>query len=1030
MTGRIAAYRDQAHSDEPWTQAGETEDQLRDVLVNLRARTGHDFTNYKLATVQRRVARRMSIIGVTDVADYAQILREQSPEAAALMQELLISVTSFFRDPEAFSRLEHAAIPRIFDGKRRLDQVRAWVAGCATGEEAYSIAMLLAEAASERAEAPTVQLFATDLDRRAIAVAREGLYSDADVADVSEERVHRFFQKEPAGYRIRRELRETVLFAEHNLIKDPPFSHLDLVASRNLLIYLNRTIQGRVIETFHFALRRGGYLFLGASESPEGWGDLFTVVDKDARLYESRTDGRPPAMPPMDPVSPFQERLSPPPGPSPVRPSERLLPADLHQRLLEQYAAPSLLISEEHDIVHLSERAGEYLQVTGGEPSRNLIKLARPELRGDLRAALYRAGRERASVEVRGVSVSGPGPARRIDITVRPVLRDGDPARGYFLVIFADGTAPPEGAAPLQLAPSQPVAEHLEDELVRLRSLLRTTIEQYETQVEEAKAANEELQAMNEELRSAAEELETSKEELQSVNEELTTVNQELKVNIDELALANNDFQNLINSTNLGTIFLDRSLRVKMSTPGAQDIFNLLPSDSGRPLTDLTSSLIYQGLHDDIREVVNRLQTIEREVETGKGQWFLMRIFPYRTVDDRIDGVVLTFLDITERRAAATKMRGSEERFRLLVASAIDYAIFTMDLDGIVDSWNPGAERMFGYTSDEILGSSSQILFTPEDRAAGVPALEIGKAMADGRADDERWHLRKDGSRLYCSGVTTRLGGEAPVGLAKIARDLTAQQQAARDLEDAHAALDSKVRERTSALESEVALHAAAELHVTRLMRNLVTSQEDQRARIARDLHDHLGQQLTALRLTLERHRDRCQPQTRADVEGAIAQTKKIDDEIDFLAWELRPAVLDDLGLAVALPRYVAEWSQHYGVAAECHATGFARERVTPAAEVTFYRIAQEALNNVLKHAHASQVNVILETHDGLATLVVEDDGIGFDPGEAMTDERGLGLAGMRERAALIGASLQIESTPTQGTTIFVRCPAKGQAKK
>jgi len=1023
IPGRIATYHRHLVEPEqmPLTAADPAAEPLREVLTLLRVRTGHDFANYKEATLQRRIARRMAVRELTTITEYTQLLREHPEEANALMRELLISVTSFFRDPGAFLTLEQRIIPRLFDRKRGVDQVRAWVAGCATGEEAYSIAILLAEGAAAAAEPPPVQVFATDLDQRAIVIAREGLYVEADVADVSEERLHRFFQRDPGGYRVRRELREMVLFADHNLIRDPPFSHLDLVSCRNLLIYLNRSIQDHVLETFHFALRPGGYLFLGTSESVDAPGHLFATLDKNGHIYESRVAPSRPAPLVLPPVFPVPDRRAL--RPAAPRTSERVLPADLHLRLLEQYAPPSLIVSDEHYLIHVSEGAGAYLQVTGGEPSRDLLKLLRPELRGDLRAALQQSARQRTSVEIRGRRVSAVDGVRRLNIMVRPVLREGDPAHGYFLIVFADAEPADGDPPPVALATTEPLTQQLESELAQLNGQLRTTIEQYETQVEEAKASNEELQAMNEELRSAAEELETSKEELQSVNEELATVNQELKIKIEELALANDDLQNLINSTNLGTIFLDRGLCVKMSTPGAREIFNLLPSDAGRPLSDLTDSLLYQHLHRDIRQVVDRLESIERELEARDGRWFLMRIYPYRTVGDRIDGVVLTFLDVTERHHAAIRMSGSEERFRLLVDSAVDYAIFTMSFDGIVDSWNPGAERMFGYAAAEIIGRRSEVLFTPEDRVAGVPAVEIGNAMRHGRADDERWHVRKDGTRLYCSGVTTRLGGERPVGLVKIARDLTSQQQAQMAIEEAHLALDSKVRDRTRELEAEVALHATAEQHVTRLMRKLVTSQEDQRARIARDLHDHLGQQLTALRLTLERQRDCCPTDQRSDIDRALAQSKAIDQEIDFLAWELRPAVLDDLGLAVALPRYVAEWSQHYGVAAECRTAGFTRSRLTTAAEVTLYRIAQEALNNVLKHAHASQVNVILETRDAMATLLIEDDGVGFDPTDTQAGERGLGFAGMHERAALIGGSLEVESVLTRGTTVFVRCP-------
>ena len=365
----------------------------------------------------------------------------------------------------------------------------------------------------------------------------------------------------------------------------------------------------------------------------------------------------------------------------------------------------------------------------------------------------------------------------------------------------------------------------------------------------------------------------------------------------------------------------------------------------------------------------------------------------------------------------------TEERLRLLIDSAVDYAIFTMTFDGTIDSWNVGAGRMFGYDTEEVIGKNFALLFTPEDRAAGVPEREAGQAATVGRAEDERWHVRKDGSRLYCSGVTTRLGGDAPVGLAKIARDLTTQRQAEQAVEAAHAALDERVRQRTSELAAEVAMHTAARHDVTRLLRKLVSSQEEQRARIARDLHDHLGQQLTALRLTLERHRERCTEGDTGDIARALEQTQSINGELDFLAWELRPAMLDDLGLAAALPRYVAEWAEHHGVAVECRTVGYGRGHLTPEAEVTFYRIAQEALNNTLKHAFASQVNVILESRDGVVMLAVEDDGGGFDVEAVQAGESGLGLANMRERAALIGGTLAVESGPNQGTTIFLRCP-------
>ena len=998
-------------------------DAVRDILTVLRVRTGHDFSNYKPGTIERRIERRIHIRGLGSPAAYARVIKENPAEAVALMKELLISVTHFFRDPEAFAVLSDRIVPRIFLSKVNGDQVRAWVPACASGEEAYSVAMLLVEHASTMVDQPALQVFATDLDEAAVATARDGFYTDADVADVSEQRLRRFFTREAGGYRIKRELREIVLFAHHNVIKDPPFSHLDLISCRNLLIYFNRPAQERIIQTFHFALRPGRYLFLGTSETPEALNELFMPADKTAHVYESRTVtsriallvGDQPAFVPREP-----------PRPPETRPNERILPADLHHQLLERYAPPSVVVTDEHNVVHMSERVGRFMAVPAGEPTRDILQLVRAELRPELRGALSQAARTRTSVIVGDVSIQLPDGGASVTISVHPVLRESDPARGYLLVTFHERDAAAAVAETPRAAEAlEPVARQLEEELSRIKNSLRSSVEQYETQVEEAKASNEELQAMNEELRSAAEELETSKEELQSVNEELTTVNQELKIKIDELGLTNNDFQNLINASEIGTIFLDREMRVKLSTPAATQIFNLLKSDVGRPLSDITSQLGYEEMYKDVRTVLDDLRTVERQLQTREGRWTRMRIRPYRTTDDRIDGVVITFQDETDRHNAEERLREGEERLRLLIDGANDYAIFTMSPVGMIDSWNTGAERMFGYRNDEIIGRHVDVLFTPEDRAAGVPAQELRQAHERGRTSDERFHLRRDGSRFYCSGATIRLG-ERP-GYARIARDLSAQREQAEALRGARADVDTRIRERTGELEAEVTARAAEHHQVIDLLRKVVTAQEDERARIARDLHDQLGQQLTALRLSLQRHREALGEATPAggngkgDLDAALTLADRIDRDLDFLAWQLRPAVLDDVGLAAALPLFVREWSAYYRIPAEYQSGGLGAGMLSPDAEIVFYRVAQEALTNVVKHAHASRVDVMLEARDGSVVLIVEDDGVGFDTGDRQARDRGIGLVGMRERASLIGASLEIESAPGEGTSVFLR---------
>ena len=735
---------------EPQSRHSPDERSLHELFSTLRGQTGHDFSNYKRATVLRRIVRRMGVRQTPDLQKYVQLMRDQPDETQALLKDLLISVTNFFRDARAFEALEKQVIPALFTGKREDHQVRVWVPGCATGEEAYSIAMLLEEYSSSMPESPSVQLFATDIDEQALATAREGIYTINDAADVSPERLRRFFTKDGERYQVRKELREMVLFARHNLIKDPPFSHLDLISCRNLLIYLNRSAQQRVMEVIHFALEPHGFLYLGSSESIEGAGDLFVTVDKEAHLFQSRGGTARLALPMSPQVagewSPQRGRPSAPP---PVSVRERLAAPDLHQRLLEQYASPSVVVNEDHEIIHLSDNAGRFLQVAGGEPTQSLIKAVRPELRLELRTALYQAAQHRTNVETRGLPMRIGDRNTTVNVLVRPVVRDDDPARGFFLVIFEETR---EGDARQGAEPSMPTREpalHIEEELGRIKGQLRATVEQYETQAEELKASNEELQAINEELRSASEELETSKEELQSVNEELRTVNQELKVKIEEQAQASNDVQNLINSTDIGTVFLDRAGRIKLFTPRARDIFNLIAGDRGRPLEDINSHLVDVDLHAHIDLVLDRLERVEQEVTTRDGQWFLMRVSPYRTSDDRIDGVVLTFVDITERKAIAEQVRESEARLRrALEIDTVGVIFFRLDSDRITDT-NEAFLKMSGYAGGDIRGDrlnwetmtapdhTTQISAGLEDlRTTGRPVTrEVDFIQPDGR----RW---------------------------------------------------------------------------------------------------------------------------------------------------------------------------------------------------------------------------------------------------------------------------------------------------
>jgi two-component system, chemotaxis family, CheB/CheR fusion protein len=878
--------------------------------------------------------------------------------------------------------------------------VRIWVAGCATGEEAYSLAMIFAEQTLDKVDMPAVQVFATDIDDEAIMVAREGLYSNSDVADVSPERLRRFFNQEGDEFRIRREIREMVLFASHNVLKDPPFSRLDLTTCRNLLIYLNPAAQKRVLETLHFALKPHGYLFLGMSEAIDSANDLFVPVVREQHIFQSR---------------PVVTRLSYPVETAPAfrfaqpmplkskttdeeRIIERLSSAALHLQLLEYYAPPSVLINEEYEIIHTSEKAGRYMQIAG-DPSVNLLKVIRPELRLELRTALYQAVQRKTDIRLNELKVCFESGTELINILIRPILRPFEGTSGLVLVVFepvksGDKSEDAEKSeVPEAVKQIEPIARQLEDELIWTKLQLRTTVEQYEVQTEELKAANEELQAMMEEAHSSNEELETSKEELQSVNEELTTVNQELKIKIEELTHSNDDFQNLMNSTSIGTMFLDRSFKIKMFTPNMRELFSLLPTDIERSLTDITTKLDYPGLIPDLESVLKNLQPIEQETRARDGRTFMARILPYRTTVDQISGIILTFIDITKRKEDEARLRESEENLRLLIESATDYAIFTISSAGHVKTWNKGAERIFGFKEREIIGRSGDVLFTPEDRAKGIPGQEMQMALEKGRAEDERWHLRKDGSRFFASGIMQPLS-DREAGFVKIARDMTAKIQAERHQREKE------------------------------MLQKLISAQEDERRRIARDLHDELGQQLTALRIRLDAVRKKCDDEALcAQIDETQLIAARIDKGVDFLAWELRPAALDDLGLFPAIEKYVNEWSLYTETEAEVIALSLKKARFLPEVETNLYRIVQEAFNNIHKHARASRVEVQFEKRDDSIVLVIEDNGCGFNIEEKMNRSTGIGLIGMKERAALIGGFFDIESAPGQGTTIYTRVP-------
>ena len=739
----------------------QTHSNFEKIVILLRAQTGHDFSHYKKQTVYRRIERRMAIHLIARIASYVRFLQENPKELELLFKELLIGVTRFFRNPEVWRQLQAEIFPALLKDGLPKQTLRVWIPGCATGEEAYSLAIVFQEALEQLKQSRkyTLQIFATDLDKDALSKARVGIFPANIATDVSPERLSRFFVPVAGGYQISKTIREKVIFALQNLIMDPPFTRLDLVSCRNLLIYLTPELQDKIFPLFHYSLNPGGCLLLGSAETVGRFTNLFAPLAGPTQLYWRLESGQR-TEPLQFPAAFLPARKSVPPPPLPLATS---LQSQAEQLLLSRYSPAAVLVTASGDIIFINGRTGRYLEPAAGKANLNLFAMAREGLHHDLSNAFRMALRQKDAVVCKCVKIATDAGVQAVDLTVQ-VITEPVTLRGLVMVVFTDVATPPDTKVRAKAkghAAGNARMAALEQDLEQARQELQTDREEMQTSQEETMSAHEELQSANEELQSTNEELTTSTEEMQSMNEELQTLSAELQHKVEDLSRLTNDQKNLLDATEIATLFLDPTLRVRLFTAGVNRMFKLIPGDVGRAITDIVSELVYPELADHAREVLRTLAVHEQPATARNGSWFLVRIRPYRTLENMIDGVVLTFADITETKRKEEALRKANDLLRLaVVARDAHDGITVQDLEGHTLAWNPGAVRLYGWSEAEALRMNVRDRIPPELRKDALTKLTL-LSNAEILEPYRTRRLAKDGTGREVSIISTALVNEA-----------------------------------------------------------------------------------------------------------------------------------------------------------------------------------------------------------------------------------------------------------------------------
>lgn len=1119
---------------------------IGEILDILGKKVGNNFSGYKLGTLGRRIERRMHLLRLPDIRAYAEFLKSDEEEFADLAKDFLIVVTSFFRDQEAFALLQSEVIVPLCHRAMPDTPIRVWVAGTSTGEEAYSIAILILEELERcQKESSGLQIFATDIDPRVLQQARTGIYPASIEADVSKERLTKFFERQGNGYRVKKKVREKITFSEQDLIRDPPFSKIDFISCRNLLIYFKIETQRRILSLFHFALKPDGVMFLGNAETIGRDEDLFQPLDKKWRIYQKIASLR-------VPLIPFSRRRNTNAPHLLSRNAELKKPVNLkligETHLLKHFSPCGVIVNSAYDILQFLGDTGLFLKVPEGNPNVNLLAMVPLVVRPPLRSTLQEMDAKKqltATLLLRLPDIEGK-PYRQVQISIRQI-EDRNLEPKLFLVAFSDL---PESEPVLPHLPNtnqnideqQIIIQQLEDELIQTRDSLESTIEQMETSNEELKASNEEAMSLNEEFQATNEELETSKEELQSMNEELTTVNSELIDKLNELEETNNDLDNLLASSDVAFLFLDENFLIKRFTPAIQKLFRILPTDIGRPLEDFGTTFANLSLLDDAKKVMRDLSPVEKEIQSEDGCWYLKRVLPFRTHNNHIKGVLVTFLDITtirkkeeeavrqadmlkvlndtlplriayfdiesrhlfanksyllgfdlklehvlgkkfeavvgptfyeaatpfikktvagesttfektfvcakfgrrdnvctltpnfdEKRrvtgyflmiqdvTATRRAEASRSWLSAIVDSSHD-AIISRDFNGIIRSWNSGAEKMFGYSALEMISTKIDILF-PTEQPEGFEAFDLlyhgagaGHSMLTCKSKSGQAILVK----ITQSPILDQDG--QPMAVSMILTDITVSKEMERQVLDANKNLEAKVAERTLSLQQSMA-------QLRRLALELTQTEQRERQRLATVLHNDLQQLLVAAGLRLERlantEKSEDRRQAIGQIETLISQSVSATRS---LATDLKPPLLNSANLAKSL-HWLADWLwKRFDFTLKISVPEDLQTSAIPDEDIVFlFDTARELCFNIVKHAHVKEGRMTLQrTAQDRLRFSISDDGVGMNLDELnlpSSTNGGLGLAAIRDRLALIGGDLKVKSVAGHGFCADITMP-------